>query len=320
MRDTCNRLATTLASSIIEAGSHPDVACSVMKTTGQSIQLVNGKWMCYEHCSAGSSLTEVYQPSTMTCDADKFIADYRNNEDQDDLVLPQFMVDMGNVGCYTCPAGTSRAGQIKYAGVHDGTMRCLPEEEFGCVTCPAGKQLLCSDSHLYFKEMSNAATCDCYEASAMEVRELFCDGGGGVETAATQHAPSMSSVTATECSGSDGCECDYETQGQPQTHSSFNRAMCLKCPDRGALPGGMGTTCYSCPAGKSMAGFFYSGLSWQGHANLPCFDECPAGSLLSIRTAPSIVTSDKLRCFKTNAAAPTVAEVAPANSTFFVTM
>lgn len=153
-----------------------------MKTTGQSIQLVNGKWMCYEHCSAGSSssLTEVYQPSTMTCDADKFIADYYYDEDQNGLVHPQFTVDMGNVGCYTCPAGTLRANPFGYAGLNDGTMRCFPEDEFGCVTCPAGKQLLCSDSWLYFEEMSKAATCDCYEASAMAVLEPFCDGGGGV--------------------------------------------------------------------------------------------------------------------------------------------
>lgn len=111
-------------------------------------------------------------------------------------------------------------------------------------------------------------------------------------------------------------------------HPSFNREMCLKCPDRGILPSWLpGTTCYSCPAGKSMG--VGSSLSWQGHSqghsvNLVCFDDCPAGSFLSPRIAPFIVTSDKLRCFKTNAAAPTVvitvAEVAPANSTFFVTM
>jgi len=306
-----------------------------MKTTGQSIQLVNGKWMCYEHCSAGSSLTEVYQPSTMTCDADKFMAEYENDEDGE-IVLPQFTVDMGNVGCYTCPPGTLRAGTNKYRGPNDGAMRCFPEEEFGCVTCPAGKHLLCSDSILYFPEMSRASNCDCYESSAMEVFEIGC-GTLGVETAVMSHGSvfSKSPATATECSGSDGCECDYETQGQPGMHPSFNREMCLKCPDPGYLFQNLGSyytptpMCFSCPAGKVMVpiGGGGSGLVWPGPSWLLCYDECPAGSFMHRKTAPFIVTSDKLRCFKTNTAtpaaapaAPTVAEVAPADSTFFVTM
>ena len=300
-----------------------------MKTTGQSIQLVNGKWMCYEHCSAGSSLTEVNQPSTMTCDADKFMADIENDEGY--IVLPQFTVDMGNVGCYTCPPGTLRAGTNSGRGSPDGAMRCFPEEEFGCVTCPAGQHLLCSDSWLNCPEMSRASNCDCYESSAMTVIEIGCEALG-VETAVMSHGsvPSKSPATATECSGSDGCECDYETQGQPRMHPSFNREMCLKCPDPGYFLGlGWHTPtpmCYSCPAGKIMLPNMASGLVGPS-SDFLCYDECPAGSFLIGKTAASIVTSDKLRCFKTNAAtpaaapaAPTVAEVAPADSTFFVTM
>ena len=138
--------------------------------TGQEIVYLNGKYQCFESCSAGS-LSFVDQPSTLTCDVDKFKAEDHTT---------------GAVGCYTCPAGMTRAE-------HDGntqTVRCYSEDELGCVTCPAGKQLLCSGQY--------ASVCECYDTSAMGLVVPTCVADG-VETVATERATIIGCVSTVGC-------------------------------------------------------------------------------------------------------------------------
>jgi len=145
---------------------------------------------------------------------------------------------------------------------------------------------------------------------------------GDVETVATEGAiPSEAAATVTECSGSDPdrCECDWDNQesvgwinGDPK---------CFKCPDGMRPLESSVPTCYSCPTGQ---------INVRTIDGPKCFDECAAGAWPFPRPklVPSIVTSDKLRCFKDPTPAQTTASgsgsglapVAPGDSKFFVTM
>jgi hypothetical protein len=229
----------------------------------------------------------------LTCDDGKFFAEV-----------------FGKIACYACPVGASR---VEY-DYDASTAKCFPEDEQGCVSCPAGKQLLCSDGFAP-PWLQYASACDCYDASAMNLLVPTCVAGDA-ETVATERAiPSEEAATVTECSGNDYCECDNANQGNPEQINGADK--CVKCPgdmqqwDR-SVP-----TCYSCPAGQVGPIPTISGLK--------CF-ECADGATMVQKLVPSIITSDKLRCSKPNTLAPTttpppvVAEVAPRDSKFFVTM
>jgi len=172
---------------------------------------------------------------------------------------------------------------------------------------------------------------------------------GDVETVATEgDIPSEAAATVTECSGSDWCECDWYNQESVGRINGVEK--CVKCPDGMRQLDYSVPTCYSCPTGQEGP---YSSISGP-----KCFDECADGATMVPKLVPSIVTSDKLRCFKepppaqtteprtealgvpipscspktntnapapapappTTTPAPAVAEVAPADSKFFVTM